>query len=197
MITTTPCLFCGATNGTARSLDGSLVLCEPCYQQQRALERATLRAPRPFRPPSAIVKGRLFVGCEHSTWDALRLRRECNIRHVIVAARADDTHLQDGDEGIRLTILDVDDDPVQDLSQHFDAVYAIYQATNPAGAVLIHCVSGISRSGCLAVALLMRDQSLTYPQALEEARRGRPEISPNSGFQAQLREYEKKLLLHS
>ena len=171
-------------------------MCESCYQQQRALELATLRAPRPFRPPSAVIEGRLYVGCEHATRDALRLRREFHVRHVIVAARADDTHIEDGEEGIRVTILDVDDDPLQDLSQFFDAVYAIYQATDPGAAVLIHCVSGISRSGCLAVALLMRDQSLTYPQALAVARRGRPEISPNSGFQAQLQEYEKKVLLH-
>lgn len=53
--------------------------------------------------------------------------------------------------------------------------------------VLVHCVQGISRSGAIVVAYLMRLQSLDYDSALALAQNSRSVITPNSGFADQLR----------
>ncbi|OAL54512.1 phosphatases II [Pyrenochaeta sp. DS3sAY3a] len=52
--------------------------------------------------------------------------------------------------------------------------------------VLIHCLQGISRSGAVIIAVLMRRFSLPYPDALDMARVYRPVVSPNEGFATQL-----------
>jgi hypothetical protein len=53
-----------------------------------------------------------------------------NIRPVIVAARADDTRLLE--EGVSRAFasqsFDVDDDPLEDLSQCFERVYEVYKS---------------------------------------------------------------------
>lgn len=57
--------------------------------------------------------------------------------------------------------------------------------------VLIHCVQGISRSGAIVVAYLMRTRSLDYEFALANARAFRSVITPNSGFADQLRLWQQ------
>ncbi|KAF2686146.1 phosphatases II [Lentithecium fluviatile CBS 122367] len=54
-------------------------------------------------------------------------------------------------------------------------------------AVLVHCLQGISRSGAIIVAYLMRSKALDYEAALALAQRSRAIITPNSGFVDQLR----------
>jgi predicted protein tyrosine phosphatase len=57
--------------------------------------------------------------------------------------------------------------------------------------VLVHCVQGISRSGAVVVAYLMRTCSLDYDSALASARASRSAITPNSGFADQLRLWQR------
>ncbi|KAL3452897.1 protein-tyrosine phosphatase-like protein [Aspergillus insuetus] len=59
------------------------------------------------------------------------------------------------------------------------------------GHVLVHCNQGISRSGSVVVAYIMKYLSLPYAAALLTARRSRPIILPNTGFEYQLRMWEK------
>jgi dual specificity phosphatase 12 len=57
--------------------------------------------------------------------------------------------------------------------------------------VLVHCIQGISRSGAVVVAFLMRRLSLSYDAALEIAKVYRPIIAPNTGFSEQLRLWQQ------
>jgi protein-tyrosine phosphatase len=54
-------------------------------------------------------------------------------------------------------------------------------------AVFVHCDAGMSRSGSVIVAYLMASRSLSYVEALREARKARACIAPNPGFAEQLR----------
>lgn len=53
--------------------------------------------------------------------------------------------------------------------------------------VLVHCSQGISRSGAVITAYLMKTLSLDYDSALSRAQKYRPIVMPNSGFADQLR----------
>jgi protein tyrosine/serine phosphatase len=57
----------------------------------------------------------------------------------------------------------------------------------PNGNVLVHCRQGVSRSGAVIIAYLMRMFSLGYDVALAVAQTSRSIIQPNSGFADQLR----------
>jgi dual specificity phosphatase 12 len=52
--------------------------------------------------------------------------------------------------------------------------------------VLVHCLQGISRSGAVVVAYIMRTLKLRYAKALEVVRKYRPIVTPNPGFAEQL-----------
>lgn len=64
------------------------------------------------------------------------------------------------------------------------------QTTQPPR-VLIHCIQGISRSGAILVAYLMRSQQLSYESTLKMAQSARAMVAPNSGFADQLRLWQQ------
>ncbi|KAI9374234.1 protein-tyrosine phosphatase-like protein [Aspergillus egyptiacus] len=107
--------------------------------------------------------------------------------------------------------VDLDDDPTEDILWRLNEMLDWIQnalASSPAvstqsdteaglttqtlvqGRVLVHCVQGISRSGAVIVAYLMRALCLPYTKALSLARESRPLINPNIGFEYQLRIWE-------
>ena len=88
--------------------------------------------------------------------------------------------------------LDIDDDPSEDIKRYFPHVIE-FITENRETNVLVHCVSGISRSGACVVAYVMKIKGMSYDEALEFVRTKRPMVHPNSGFQAQLRMYEAEL----
>src|SRR6267378_4492331 len=57
--------------------------------------------------------------------------------------------------------------------------------------VLIHCGMGISRSGMVAVAYVMRHDYLTLAEALRKVQAGRRVVSPNRGFMRSLKQWEE------
>jgi protein-tyrosine phosphatase len=61
------------------------------------------------------------------------------------------------------------------------------------GNVYDHCAAGVSRSSYLDIAVHMRAANLSYDDAFALVHTQRPVISPNSGFQSQLRRMEASL----
>jgi dual specificity protein phosphatase 1B len=59
--------------------------------------------------------------------------------------------------------------------------------------VLVHCFAGVSRSSTVIVSWLMRYLNMRVMEALHYVRERRPVANPNSGFMAQLLEYEAEL----
>jgi hypothetical protein len=59
--------------------------------------------------------------------------------------------------------------------------------------VNIHCANGVSRSGLVCIAYLMREHHWTLEQAMMFARSKRPEIRPNPAFGPLLTDWERAL----
>ena len=59
--------------------------------------------------------------------------------------------------------------------------------------VLVHCMSGASRSASIVIAYLMWSHRMSYQDALNFVVRKRWCVLPNSGFRFQLKQFEKLL----
>ena len=57
--------------------------------------------------------------------------------------------------------------------------------------VFIHCMRGCSRSAAVAIAYLMKSQSLRYQDAFNKIKILNPSANPNEGFCDQLKSYDK------
>lgn len=97
-------------------------------------------------------------------------------------------------ENIEYTQFEIDDHPSENIQALFDPIFQIIKKKTDTN-VLVHCVSGISRSGSVLVAYCMKARKLNYNNALEYVRSKRAVVSPNSGFQKQLREYDNQFTI--
>lgn len=108
------------------------------------------------------------------------------ITHVLNAA---DALLPGQDEDPRRVVLclGLKDRPSTDLSRVLPrAVLFVAAARHAGGRVLVHCYTGRSRAGAVAMAFLMKTRGIPGDEALAVLRRARPGVLPNSGFLAQL-----------
>lgn len=91
----------------------------------------------------------------------------------------------------------IHDSPDVNISEHFDETYEfIHKHIQKGDNVLVHCMAGISRSSTIILNYMLRisyesGQGNSCPcnlfkSVLEYARKQRPIINPNSGFQKQL-----------
>jgi len=88
-------------------------------------------------------------------------------------------------------VLDVVDNDEQNLISLFNRPKQfIYDAINGGGTVLVHCNGGISLSPTFVILFIMQHNSMSYTEALHYVQNKRYCISPNTGFMAQLKEYE-------
>lgn len=97
--------------------------------------------------------------------------------------------------GIRVLHLDIEDNPYEDLLMSLDGLCAwledALETENGRAGVLVHCIQGVSRSGAVVIAYLMRARMIGFYDALHVAQQSRPLINPNSGFSDQLRLWEQ------
>ena len=81
------------------------------------------------------------------------------------------------------------------LMNYFENTFKFIDQGREDGKVLVHCNSGMSRSGTIVVAYVMRSEGMRHDEAMEfaQSKRNNP-IYPNEGFLEQLRQYEEILI---
>ena len=86
--------------------------------------------------------------------------------------------------------LKLDDYEYQNLFPMFEIAYKfIKNNSRKNNYILIHCMGGISRSTSLVVFYLMKEKKWDYDTSINYIIERRPIVSPNSGFERQLRNY--------
>ncbi|RWS10183.1 dual specificity protein phosphatase 14-like protein [Dinothrombium tinctorium] len=87
------------------------------------------------------------------------------------------------------------DERTADISPYFDFVAdKMNQVLEKGGNVVVHCVSGISRSPTLVIAFLIKYRMMTLHESFNFVHSKRSIIRPNNGFFKQLIEFESKIL---
>ncbi|KAE8604641.1 hypothetical protein XENTR_v10014769 [Xenopus tropicalis] len=100
--------------------------------------------------------------------------------------------------------IPVFDNPLQNLSDHFDQSGDLIEHTiSRGGKCLVYCRHGRSRSATICIAYLMKYKNMSLQEAfqvelntvycVQVVKAGRPGIEPNEGFWSQLKQYEESL----
>ena len=92
-----------------------------------------------------------------------------------------------------LVLGDIADNPSACIIRVFEQSSAFISQGVLQGKVLVHCQMGMSRSGAVVAAFLMKCHSLRLKEALRTLRQRRPCVKPNKGFMEQLREYDVQI----
>lgn len=141
-------------------------------------------------PAQEVVPG-IFLGGTAAAEDRSE-QQSLGITHVLNAtAHQPRTPLQN----TKMLMLHLrDGDGEQDLTKHFPAcIDFIDEARKDGGAVLVHCVRGVSRSSALVIAYLIARAGMTFEDALALTKRARPIAKPRRGFCQQLQAYRTKV----
>nr|POF14388.1 isoform 2 of dual specificity protein phosphatase 1 [Quercus suber] len=137
--------------------------------------------------------GNLYIGGLHALYQKPELFKEHQISHI-VSVLDYDIHGNGQFAEYKHYMLQVDDDPNEDLLKHFHATNKfIDEALQGGGAVFVHCAMGKSRSATIVCAYLMWKYGVTAKKALSQLCEGRPVCSPNPGFNEQLQVYWRML----
>ena len=83
-----------------------------------------------------------------------------------------------------VSVLDQEDANLLDFLE--DAVDFIEEAIDDDGKVLVHCVSGVSRSAAVIVAFMGYSMGLSVTESIDVLKLSCPQVSPNDGFLRQL-----------
>lgn len=141
----------------------------------------------------------IWLGNFEDSLQADELRRR-NVTHILSVAVGLYPHHQalvpDAQEwaGFEHMVVRALDKDGQDLLSYFPVVHGfIEEGRRSGGAVLVHCMAGISRSATCLISYIMLAEGLSFNDTLALVKGKRTIVSPNSGFRRQLEAFERQL----
>ncbi|KAE9041628.1 hypothetical protein PR003_g4501 [Phytophthora rubi] len=137
-----------------------------------------------------VILDHVLLGSRENAEDS-RLLNLLGITHICNCAKQVGNSFEGEFFYLKLNLRDSQD---EELIPHFQTVTKfIKRVERLRGRVLIHCISGASRSPALLVAYLMIDKKMSLLDAYNLVRRKRQIVQPNPGFRLQLAKYELML----
>ena len=97
-------------------------------------------------------------------------------------------------EDLKAYELKMTDHYPQQLFPTFEMAYKIIKHYNKNSKILIHCMSGVSRSASLVIFYIMKEKKWDYDKSFEYVRNIRTFIDPNTYFVEQLKDYYEKYI---
>jgi len=91
-------------------------------------------------------------------------------------------------------VVAINDAPSESILDHLEDALTFLDdcLAKPAGAVLVHCAAGVSRSVSVVVAYLITRRKMKLEDALDKVKALRPIAFPNRGFMQQLAELDRQ-----
>ena len=130
----------------------------------------------------------LLLGDAEAAWDAERLRAHC-VTHVLnVAGSFASSRTSAHRICAQYRQVDAQDDVrYAMLANHWEEAWAFIESARRAGGVcLLHCMSGVNRSGIIAVAALMESTRMPLLDAIGRCKASRGCLLTNTAFREQL-----------
>ena len=177
------CLECNSIENLKSEYGYSI--CQKCYAALVLLEQNSIRKISKPEPADLIIDN-IYLGSELSAINSAYLE-SLSITRVLVTASYCKKHIEEA--GIEYMVLEIDDDPSVNIVQHFPAAFN-FIVSAPQN-VLVHCVSGISRSAAIVIAYIINTYRMAYDEAFHLVKAKRKCVHPNSGFKKQLKAFAK------
>lgn len=132
----------------------------------------------------------LFIGSIGAASN-LKILEENKITHILIVGQGIKKYFPDKFHYMTINVVDTEN---ENIKKYFNETGEfINNAIVNNGKVFVHCHAGISRSGTICIAYIMKYKKIKFEDALNLVREKRKKISPNKGFINQLKEYEKEL----
>ena len=179
------CFLCG--NFGAYIKEEDVFICNNCFLKQKAeifnlyLNKAVLS------PSYDQITDKIYLGNEDTARDK-ELLKKLNISNILICAEGCESFYPDE---YKYKILYLDDAIDEDLLSWLKEAFEFIDSSKDN--IYIHCVMGISRSASIVIAYIMYKNKITFNEAFDFVYKKRKVISPNSGFQNQLKKLEKIL----
>lgn len=123
-----------------------------------------------------FIGEKIYLGGEESAINLNWLKKN-NITNILIVAQRCEILFQNE---IIYKVIEIDDDPQENIEVYFDECFKFIDGS--LGNVLIHCVSGISRSSTIVIAYLMKKWNKNFQEVFSHVKKQRNQVNPNSGF---------------
>ena len=130
------------------------------------------------------TKGSLYLGDIFGAQDTKTLSK-LGIKAVLTCAASTDLKYPPQIVPHHM-IIPAQDTPSYNLGRFFNKGIAFIQKHIQHTNVYVHCFAGVSRSGAMVVAYIMKTRKLNLKKALNFVRKRRGQVFPNTGFLKQL-----------
>lgn len=174
------CIVCGKF---ASKLFDELKFCDRCYSFN--INNNDYSKNIEYEKPSYVVDG-IYLGSQNSSIDREKLK-ELNIQYILIVGKGMRKLFSD----IQYHIIEIDDSLEQDIREAVvSSLNIIKNWQQTGGNILIHCVSGISRSSSIVIAYLMNKYCYDFDDAYLYLKDKRKIINPNKNFVDQLKKMD-------
>lgn len=136
----------------------------------------------------------LFVGSLQTAQNTMLLKKS-GVTHILNVCD-DDSYDKEAFNYLNLPFVD---NSTVDITQFFDKSFLfIDSAKEKSGKVLVHCEFGTSRSASIVIGWILKNAAdknapLSYEEVLKMLTAKRSMVSPNRGFEQQLKKYAESL----
>ena len=179
------CSLCGKDGAYIK--EEGIYICNDCFVIQKQeifnlyMNKITLS------PSYDQITEKLFLGNEDTARDKAILNK-LNISNILICAEGCEPFFKDE---YKYKILYIDDAIDENILSWLQEAFEFIDSSEKN--IYIHCVMGISRSPSIVIAYLMYKNKMSYEEAYDFVKNKRNVINPNSGFQEQLKKFEKIL----
>ncbi|KAJ7022060.1 protein-tyrosine phosphatase-like protein [Mycena alexandri] len=145
------------------------------------------------QPAASLILPSIYIGpC--SAASSKPFLTASSITHVLSVGASPKENI----DGVIYHRISITDSPSSSISKVCEEAYTFIDIAlrfqNETGKILVHCSAGISRSPMIVAAYLIKRRGMSLREALGQIVVARPQVSPNAGFIAQLKELELELL---
>ena len=180
------CFSCGKSGAYIK--EEGIFICNECFVKQKQeifnlyMNKATLI------PSYHKITDKIYLGNEDTARDKVILKK-INISNILICAEGCEPFFPNE---FKYKILYLDDAIDEDLLSWLKEGFEFIDSSKDN--IYVHCAMGISRSASVVIAYIMYKNKRKYNEAYDFVHSKRNAISPNTGFQNQLKKLEKILI---
>ena len=179
------CSLCGKDGAYIK--EEGIYICNDCFVIQKQEIFNLYMNKTTLSPSYDQITEKLFLGNEDTARDKAILNK-LNISNILICAEGCEPFFKDE---YKYKILYIDDAIDENILSWLQEAFEFIDSAEKN--IYIHCVMGISRSPSIVIAYLMYKNKMSYEEAYDFVKNKRNVINPNSGFQEQLKKFEKIL----